>query len=571
MADRPRIAVFSGSTTTICNSPQLVTSNKARVRRGLPPQRTAEGAPMPFDALRPQRLALPATVYVRQFSAHPLEADAAELYGPADAYVDSSGTLHPERQNADDVPVYEIRLDPEDGLYPLPYMAMQANGQPWDGDCAEPGAPAEQSRQPFYPDASRIFEEIDRLGMNDEGHGNLLSSRADFDFYRAAPGGGYKKGLPRDARTDVGSSDIPPEQLGKDFWPYRPTHLAQTPPLGRLAFVTNMVQQALGSGTYAGGIWLEGSPFLEETSYWLNLLIDSNVPIAANAAQRPHGTVSADGDRNIIDSVTYLLSRVWADESGKDAIGVVAVQDQRIFGARQLQKGDARPGGYRATGGHGGVIGGMAAAGSRPITTFRPATRHTNNSALALPRLPRSVEGVRREGARPIRVPVQIRDDNGLLPAAMPVVTLTKFGRYFAAQLPESGEESAFGLAEIEARIDENLAHYPLSGIVGEGGTPGGTMSPQLDAALRKAVFQGIPVVRVGRGDASGFSTDSQRHPLFVGGSNLTATKARLLLMAALLKLGSLPPAADPEHPTDSELAAISVKVAKYQEIFYTH
>lgn len=37
--------------------------------------------------------------------------------------------------------------------------------------------------------------------------------------------------------------------------------------MASLARLTNVVQQALASGQYAGGIWLEGSPFVEETSY----------------------------------------------------------------------------------------------------------------------------------------------------------------------------------------------------------------------------------------------------------------------------------------------------------------
>jgi hypothetical protein len=62
------------------------------------------------------------------------------------------------------------------------------------------------------------------------GVGNLLSSRADFDFYRAVPAGGYTKGLPAAQRTDVGSGDIPPETLGADFFPYRPFWLFRQPP-----------------------------------------------------------------------------------------------------------------------------------------------------------------------------------------------------------------------------------------------------------------------------------------------------------------------------------------------------
>src|SRR5437868_7379200 len=77
---RPRIAHFAGANATIMNSPPLVTSNKARERHGLPLLRHPDGTPVRFDVLRAQRLAAPVTVYVEQFSAHPLERDAAELY-----------------------------------------------------------------------------------------------------------------------------------------------------------------------------------------------------------------------------------------------------------------------------------------------------------------------------------------------------------------------------------------------------------------------------------------------------------------------------------------------------------
>ena len=131
---RPRIAVFSGPTATIQNSEPLVTSNKAREKYGLPLRTNPDGSPMRFDVLRAQRLAAPVTVYVEQFSAHPLERDAAELYGPPDGYLDSAGVFHKERTGSSDKPVYEVTLKPEDGLFPLPYMARQANGQPWEMD-----------------------------------------------------------------------------------------------------------------------------------------------------------------------------------------------------------------------------------------------------------------------------------------------------------------------------------------------------------------------------------------------------------------------------------------------------
>jgi L-asparaginase len=56
-----------------------------------------------------------------------------------------------------------------------------------------------------------------------------------------------------------------------------------------------------------------------------------------------------------------------------------------------------------------------------------------------------------------------------------------------------------------------------------------------------------------------------------VAGHNLTSTKARLLLMACLLRFGALPPAADPASPTPAEVATIEAALRAYQEVFDTH
>jgi L-asparaginase len=563
---KPRIAVFSGPTATIQNSEPLVTSNKARARHGLPLRLNPDGSPMRFDALRPQRLAAPVTLYVQQFSAHPLERDAAELYGPPDGYLNASGAFHRERQGPDDVGVYEITLRPEDGVYPLPYMARQADGQAWEGDGVAPQAPAERSRQPFYPDGSRLFEEIDRLGIDEDGVANMLSSKAEFEFHRAAPSAGYKKGLPASARTDVGTGDIAPEAHGRDFFPYRPVHLRAEPPMATLARLTNVVQRALASGRYAGAIWLEGSPNVEETTYWLNLLIDTFVPIVGNASQRPHGAASNDGDRNIVDSVDYIVSRIWAGADGRDSVGAVVIQDEQIFTARDVQKADARPGGYVATGGHGGIVGSMGQPGP-PVLTFRPVKRHTYKSSVRLSELPKTVEGARRAGGQIGGVTVDVKDvDGGLVLTAIPKVTIVKHGRYI------SDDSSGDAAAEVDilARIEKNLREAPLAGFVAEGSAPFGSVPNAMEAALRRATFSGMPVVKVGRGNAEGM-VDPARSPLAIAGSNLTATKARLLLMACLMKLGSMPPAADPASPTRAEIDAVKAKLAEYQSVFDTH
>lgn len=563
---RPRIAVFSGPTATIQNTEPLVTSNKAREKYGLSPRRNGDGSPMCFDVLRPQRLAAPVTVYVEQFSAHPLERDFVELYAPPDGYLDAAGNFQKARKGPSDRPVYEIILKPEDGLYPLPYMARQASGHAWETDGTEKNAAKELVRVPFFPDGSRLFEEIDRLGVSDEGVGCLLSGKADFDFVRALPSGGYPTGRLAAERTDIGEGDIAPEKRGVDFFPYRPGYLRKEPPMAALARVTNVVQHTLASGKYLGAIWLEGSPFVEETTYWLSLLIDTTVPICGNSSQRPHGALANDGDRNIVDSVSYITSHIWADEKGRDCIGAVAILDEQIFTSRDVQKADARPGGYVATGGHGGIIGRIGHPGA-PQFSFKPVKRHTYASAVNLTQMPGEVHGSKFEGSRIGTGTVAIKDKNGdLLGSAIPKVTIVKHARY----LPDdtSGDPSAE--VDILARIEKNLRDASLAGFVAEGSAPFGAMSNPVDAALKRAVFSGMPVVKVGRGNAGGF-VDPSRDALAIAGSNLTATKARLLLMACLMKFGCLPPAADPARPTIAETEATKARIKEYQAIFDTH
>jgi hypothetical protein len=566
MTGKARIAHLAGPNATIQNTPPLVTSNKARAKHGLSLRTHPDGSPARFDVLRPQRLAAPVTVYVEQFSAHPLEADAAELYGPPDGWIDSAGQVHKERQSAGDKPVYAVELRPEDGLYPLPYMATQADGAAWEEECAFAGAPEEKARQGFFPDGSRSFEEIDRLQVGENGTGNLISAKAEIDFYRVLPPSGYTKGLNADRRTDTGSGDIRPERRGVEFFPYKPPHLAASAPRSALARATNAVQQILASGNYDGAIWTEGSPRIEETIYWFNLLIDTTLPICGNAAQRPHGMISNDGPKNIIDSVDYIASHVWADEQGRNQAGAVLVQEQRVFAARTVQKADARPGGYVATGGHGGILGAAGHDGP-PLLHYLPTARHTWRSQVNLTSLPAQVTGVRREGSRIETIPVNIKGpDGGLLGSAIPKVAIAKDASYW----DDDGAVDPEGEVDLVALTGHMLQSTPLAGFVVEGFTPyGRPASTARHRLMLRAVYSGLPVVRVGRGNTEGFVP--LHDPDFIGGSNLTATKARLLLMACLMKLGSLPPAADPDHPTSAEMSATRDKVAAYQTIFDTH
>ncbi|HEY0183908.1 MAG TPA: asparaginase domain-containing protein [Rhodopila sp.] len=543
MAKKARIAHLAGPNATIQNTPPLVTSNKARAKYGLEPRRNPDGSAQRFDVLRTQKLAKPATVYVEQFSAHPLERDAAALYGPPDGYLDSSGAFHREPTSREDRAVFEIELSPDDGYYPLPYMARQADGRPWEEECTDPKAPAERARQPFFPDGSRSFAEIDQLGIGADGVGNLISSHADVTFHRIVPPAGY---------TADG------EQRGVDFFAYKPVHLENGPPKGSLARIVNRVRRILDSGDYDGAIWTQGSPRIEETLYWLNLLLDTTLPVCGNAAQRVHGMISNDGPKNIVDSVEYITSRIWADADGRNHAGMVLIAEQRVYAARDVIKGDARPGGFILAGGHGGVLASVG-HGGKPRLLYVPVSLHTWRSEVNLSRLPASVVGLHG-------VTVPVKDSDGdLLQSAIPKVSILKDGSYYEDEALAGPEQQV----DIVAWLEYSLQHAPLAGFAVEGLSPyGKPASPSRTRALLRAVYSGLPVVFCGRGNTEGFAVPVSP---FIAGSNLAVTKARILLMACLMKFGALPAALDPARPTPAEVAATAEKTAAYQAVFDTH
>ena len=241
------------------------------------------------------------------------------------------------------------------------------------------------------------------------------------------------------------------------------------------------------------------------------------------------------------------------------------IQEQQIFAARDVQKGDARPGGYVATGGHGGILGGLGYGGPA-IINYLPATRHTYRSDVNVTRLPSQVNGVRRDdGGRLVAVTVPVKGAGGeLLETAIPNVSIIKDGNYVG----EIGD-GIDSQVDVLALLDAKLRRSPLSGFVLEGLSPYGTPTSRArHQVLLRAVCNGMPVVRVGRGNNEGFSMPVD---MFLGGRNLTSTKARLLLMACLMRFGGLPPAANPDQPSKAELDAIRSKLAEYQAVFDTH
>lgn len=239
--ERPRIAVIAEPDATILNAPALVTTNAARrAAEGPPP---AAAATARRAALRPQRLpqsTLPASALTLRPRTPPGRSQ------PPDGYIAPDGTVRTNQASASDCPAYRVTLNPDDGLYLLPYVARRADGSPWDSSRAsQHDDPA--TLQTFLPDASRLFEEVDRSAAARDGHIDTLSSQASFAFYRVAPPADYTNGLSESCHPDIGSGDIPPEVQGRDFFPYTTSHAA-APSLDTLALITNQVADITSKG-----------------------------------------------------------------------------------------------------------------------------------------------------------------------------------------------------------------------------------------------------------------------------------------------------------------------------------
>jgi L-asparaginase len=147
-----------------------------------------------------------------------------------------------------------------------------------------------------------------------------------------------------------------------------------------------------------------------------------------------------------------------------------------------------------------------------------------------------------------------IKDPDGRVPdTAIRNVAIAKDGSYRDDDYAVEPEAEV----DLIATIGYRLKSAPLAGFVLERFTYG--RSPQ----AHDTGFCSEPYTAGFQSFASDAATP--RNPSFIAGSNLTATKARLPLMACLMKFRAVPPAANPDQPTAAETAAVCNKVAGYQ------
>ncbi len=112
--------------------------------------------------------------------------------------------------------------------------------------------------------------------------------------------------------------------------PRSPSHELTTADWISLA---NLIHEAVNNERLDGVIVTHGTNTLEETAWFLHLVLKVNVPVVLVGAMRPASAISSDGDLNLLRAAQVALS------SSSQSLGVLVVMNECIFSARDVTKG----------------------------------------------------------------------------------------------------------------------------------------------------------------------------------------------------------------------------------------
>jgi len=244
------------------------------------------------------------------------------------------------------------------------------------------------------------------------------------------------------------------------------------------------VNEVLKGDDVDGVVITHGTDTMEETAYFLSLVVKSDKPVVLVGSMRPATAISADGPINLYNAVALAGS---PEAKGR---GPLVVLNDTIHYAREAQKMHTTHMDTFDSPNRG--IAGVMNTG-KAFFYSNISTRHTTKSEF-------SVDGLTVEN--------------------LPVVVIV----YSYANL---------GGLMIDAMVEKGVKGIVLAG-VGDGNTTDAAL-----AALERAAKKGVAVVRCSR-TGSGLvdrNVEVNDDKLgFIAGMELSAQKARILLMLALSK-----------------------------------
>ena len=279
-----------------------------------------------------------------------------------------------------------------------------------------------------------------------------------------------------------------------------------------------------------GIVITHGTDTLEETAYFLSLVVHTTKPIVVVGSMRPGTALSADGALNLYDAVSVAASK---DAAGK---GVLVTMNDEIQSGRDVSKTiNIKTEAFKSQWGPLGMV-----VEGKNYWFRAPVKRHTMNSEFniddikALPAVDivygysnMNTTGIEAYGKAGVKALVHAGTGNGSVAAqavdslkALPAVDIV----YGYSNMNTTGIE-AYGKAGVKA-----LVHA---------GTGNGSVAAQAVDSLKALRAQGVQIVRSAR-VPDGFVLRNAEQPDdkydWVVAHDLRPQKARILAMVALTK-----------------------------------
>jgi L-asparaginase len=248
--------------------------------------------------------------------------------------------------------------------------------------------------------------------------------------------------------------------------------------------LANRANELLMEKSVDGIVITHGTDTMEETAYFLNLVVKSDKPVVIVGSMRPSTAVSADGPLNLLNAVVLASSK---EAQGR---GVLVALNERINGARDVTKTNTT-GVETFSSREFGCLGYVL--DNKVYFSQRSDKRHTTRSEF-------SVQGL----------------------TSLPRVDIL------------------YGHADDNRDLADASVKAGAQGIV-HAGVGNGGIFPVTKDVLKDAIGKGIVVVRASR-TGSGIVTPYEEYDRygFLPAGSLNPQKSRILLMLALTKTKDL-------------------------------